>query len=220
MSLADIKAKLSSREFKGAGPVTPLRDFKGVLKNFDVEETSYGQGADARVGIRVALDFEGLEVLVSTEPYDYNTAQITIPFSENLNSRWGIFKSSALKLVPEEADWINYMVDKEVRLEYKGGGQVSNRAPDGTWSLVEIESWMVTEIEGGASGDGAQTDVLSHLLTLLNGKNLQQFQSEALKDDRVKGSGYVDSILSGTFIPTQMADGKVEMDANGIYKVL
>ena len=75
-------------------------------------------------------------------------------------------------------------------------------------------------LEGGASGKGAQTDVLSHLLTLLNGKNLQQFQSEALKDDRVKGSGYVDSILSGTFLPTMMADGKVEMDANGIYKVL
>ena len=218
MSLADIKAKLSTKGLRGSGPRTPLRHFKGMLKAYDVVEVTYGQGDGARTGAQVQLDFVDVEVIESTEPYDFPVGQIALPHSESETSRWGVFSLSANKFIPASVsggDTMGWMVGKMIEMHYMGGGKVYNRDQGG---VIEVEAWQVVGIDGGGTATVA-VDPLTLTLSLLDGKTLQQFQMEAMKNQAVRESQYGQEILNASFIPNQTAAGRVSVDDNNIYHV-
>jgi len=220
--VSDLKAKLSSKNLReGGGPRTPLRKFWGDLQDYTVKEVKYQSGDS---GYAIQYDFENVEVLESTEPYDFPIAQVDISYSPNdagevsKNSRSGIFLDSLNAFYRENQD-LPDAVGKRLLLHYTGGKQIYNRDQGG---LVDTEAWQVVEAQGFSDvvEPKSKVDPLAHTLSILDGKTIQQFQQEAVKDPIVKGSEYSSQILNGQFIPTQEAAGKIGKNDDGTYSII
>jgi hypothetical protein len=90
------------------------------------------------------------------------------------------------------------------------------------------EAWEILGVEGLSSSNGstpaqagAKPDTaLSAAIKLLNGKTIQEFNQEALRNSTVKSDpGLVSQILGGQFATALEQNGTVSKDAAGKYVV-
>ena len=190
---------------------TPLKKFKGRLVDYDTIELTGNYP-----GTRVQLKFDNVEVMVSSEPYHFPIAEIGIRYSDRKNSSWGIFASSAQKIVPD-CDILE-LVGKTILME---------RTPDhkfgqdrDTGEDVIRECWEVQEIEGVEAGVGI-VSAADKALQLLHLKSEVDWNQAVLGDSLVKGdAALVSQILNKSFIGAMEQAGKVTKDNDGIYHVV
>lgn len=190
---------------------TPLKKFKGKLVDYDTKEQT-GQWP----GMRIQLKFDGVEVIESTEPYHFPIAEISVKYSDRKSSAWGVFATSADKIVPD-CDILD-LVGKVITMQrsaHRFGIKDRETGED-----VITECWEVVEIEGAEPGVGVKSPV-DKALSLLDGKPETEWNTLVLSDSVVKGSAeLVSSILGKTFLPAMETAGKVSKDADGIWHVV
>lgn len=202
-SLADLISVRGLEE--GGGPRTPLRHFKGKFVEYVTEPVTNTQR------IRVLLRFTDLDVIESTEPYQFPTGEIGITHSTRKNSAWGIFGESLIKLIKEDEDFKD-CVGKVMELAYTPSHDYG--FTDDAGKPIIRDAWEVLHVEGGAD----KVDPTERALQLIDGKTMPQFNQVVFSDPIVKADMKLcDAILSDTFVNSMLEAGKIEKDSNEAF---
>lgn len=188
---------------------TPLREFKGRLKEYYPEDSQYGT--------QVILNFTDIEVVRSAEPYNFPIATLRIKLSNKKRSGWGIFGDSLAELLPPDQD-IKDCVGKMMTLVMEEGhvyGQDRNTGED----LIG-NPWKVIELEGAlAAGGVALPTAANRALELLIGKTRAEFNKAAYADPIIrKDTALQRAITDKSFINAQVQLGAVVEDENGVFQ--
>lgn len=205
----DITEMITIRNLEeGGGARTPLREFKGKLDKY------YGEFQERFNRTQVHLAFTEVEVVESTEPYDFPIADIVIPFSSRARSLWGIFSKSLAKVLPDGTDIVD-AVGSVLHLKYTGGHMLwdgSKETPRDAWEVV-----AVAEVAAKA----VKVDPMVRALQLLDGKTVQQFNQAALSDPVVRSDTIVQaSIMQKRFIAEAIIKGLVTADVDGVHHLI
>jgi len=188
---------------------TPLREFKGRLKEYYPEEQRYGTF--------VILNFIDLEVLRSAEPYNFPIASLSIKLSNRKRSGWGIFGDTLAALLPEDQD-IKDCVNRMMHLEMEEGhvyGQDRTTGED-----MVGNPWHVLDIEGGAAPGVALTSAKDRATELLIGKTRAEFNKAAYADPIIrKDTALQRAITDKSFINSLLQLGTVMEDENGVFQL-
>jgi len=216
-------AKPSTRNLQDGFAGTPLRRFKGKYDGYTTEP------ATGYEGTRVLLNFASVEVLESTEPYNFPTATINIGQSNKKKSKWGYLGESLNKLQPPDED-IDDQQGKVWGMVYCDG-QEGRPAPRPIWSRdadrtmypdgeVPTPVWEVYELEGAASaapGSGAVTPT-DRAKELLDGNTLSDFNRKAFADTLVrKDPDLQRAITDKSFVKNLLDAGEFTKDENDLY---
>jgi len=204
---------------------TPLRRFTGIFKGHE-EEPARGYE-----GTRTTLNFADVEVLESTEPYNFPTAQLNFGVSNRKESRWGYLAQSLVELIPEDED-IDDQIDKRWGLVY-ADGQDGRPEPKPIWSRnadkdqypdgrIPTPVWVVYELEGKVAGEAAKggegNTALERAMSLLDGKTLSEFNKVALADVVIrKDKSLPQAIVDKSFVKSMIEGGLFTKDENDIY---
>ena len=204
------------------GGGTPLRDFRGTLDSFASEPAT---GYD---GTRINLNFREVEVIASTEPYNFPTAVLNIGQNNKKKSKWGYFAESMAELIDQDED-IDQQVGKSMRL-VMCDGQDGRPAGKPIWQKdadrekypngeVPSAVWTVTEVEGKVAG-GSHTTPEERARMLLDGKTLPEFNKAAYADPIIRQESAKDlqrSITDKSFITALLTTKEFTKDAAGVY---
>jgi hypothetical protein len=199
---------------------TPLRKFYGILDSYVPEPASGYEGT------RINLNFKDVDVLQSTEPYNFPTAIINIGQSNRKKSRWGYFGTSLGNLIPENED-IEDIIGKKIGMVFCDGledrpaakpiwSRDADRAkyPDGE---LPTPVWVVFEVEGQVAGSGVST-ATEQAKRLLDGKTVSEFNKAAYADPVIKRDTELQrSITDKSFIKAMTASGEFKKDENDVY---
>jgi len=202
---------------------SPLRKFTGVLDSYVPEPA---RGYD---GTRVNLNFRDIEVLQSSEPYNFPTAVINIGLSNKKSSRWGFFAASLEKFLPEDED-IKEQVGKrlgmvvtdgkderpEAKLMWNSKADVA-KFPD---KMVPTAVWEVFELEGASGvGEGTiPTTAAEQAMRLLDGKTMSEFNKAAYADPAIRKDALLQrSITDKSFIKAMLVGKQFSKDENEVY---
>ena len=190
----------------------PLKEFKGTFKGLsdeDVEHTEY----NGKPGLRVHLKFSDVEVIESTEPYDFPIAELSLPYSKTADSIWGVLSDSMVLHIPDNKN-ITDLAGVRMHLKFTPGHMMwdgQKRTPR--------ESWEVVGIEGKASATPKKSG-LDRALEILNGKTTQQFNQAALSDPVVRADSEIQPLILGKkFIPQMIEMGAATVDKDGVHHV-
>lgn len=201
----------STRGLVDGGGGTPLRDFWGDLKSIYPETDPYGD--------KNVLNFADIEVIESTEPYNFPTATIRIKISNKKDSSWGVFGGSVnVFLEPDEdvADLVDKRLHMQMQVGYEFGGKDKEGKPfvGNPWKVVEID---------GVSAAGADASVSSSVTkakALLSGKTRAEFNKAALADTAIRKDAELQrSIVDKSFIKAMLDTGEYIEDENGVFAV-
>lgn len=192
---------------------TPLREFKGNLKEYYPEERQYGDKGSTTV---VILNFTDVEVIRSVEPYNFPIATISIKLSNKKRSGWGIFADSLAELLPPDAD-IKDCIGKMLTLKMEEGhvyGQDRTTGDD-----MVGNPWHVIEVEGGSAVGAPLPNAKDRAKELLIGKTKADFNKAAYADPIIrKDTALQRAITDKSFINSLIQLGEVEEDENGVFK--
>jgi hypothetical protein len=206
----DRTGMVSFRGLQKGFEATPLRHFKGKFGGFEIREV-----AGRFPGTRVDLNFSDIEVILSTEPYQFPIAQISIRYSDRENSAWGIFAQSCTKLLPENLD-IGDCVGKVMELLLTPGHKFGFDQESG--EEIIRDCWECQSIEG--VGEARAGNPMKRALELLDGKIEQDWNQVVFTDPLVKGDAtLVNSILQRTFLPAQQQLGIISKDEAEVWHV-
>lgn len=187
---------------------SPLKQFKGRYAGHKTEP------AYDPKKIRVILQFTDVDVIDSTEPYQFPTAEIRINHSTKKGSMWGIFSESLLKLIDDDKDLKDC---KGMVLEMKLTPDHHFGENKDTGEEIVRSAWEVLSVEG-KKGSTSKVNASDRALQLLNGKTLAQFHQIAFADPAIKGdTALQEAILDETFVTAMLAAGKLTKDKNEIY---
>jgi len=192
---------------------TPLQEFKGIFESFSSElNTNF-----TPPGTNVHLNFKDLEVIRSTEPYNFPIAQITLPLNKSKSSQWGILGISAAKFMAEDED-IGSLQGKRVHMTQISHDMWNRRegkeVPRDCWEIIGVEG--IESASGAAKGSASQ-----RALELLDGKTEAAWNQAAFQDPVIKADGgLITNLLSKAFIPTMIAAGKITKDENEVYHLV
>ena len=189
---------------------TPLRDFIGKLES---AEPVYDERFDRTI---IHLNFSEVDPKVTTEPYPFPTAVLTIPYSKGKRkiSQFGFLLTSIGKVIP--GGRIVDLVQKTMRMR-----MVERNF--GRWRGEEADrirlTWEVVEVQQSVSAVSPKEVALE----LLNGvpvSNLNPFYQEALKHPVIKEDKDLRAeILSKRFVTDAIEKGRVIVE-DGVYKVV
>ena len=207
------EGKLKVRGLQKGFQQTPLVEFKGTLDHLQVKPK------DEWDRVLVEFGFTDVEVIQSTEPYEFPIAVINIKYSEKENSIWGIFAGSLANFLgPEEG--VEELAASHARLHMlktEGHEFGINRE---TGEPIIVSAWEVQDIEGREAGGTVKTPA-DRAMELLEGKTTQQWNQEVLADPVVKRDGtLITQILSRTFLPALEASGVIKSDESGIWHIV
>ncbi len=201
---------ISVRKLVDSDYGTPLRHFKGVLKEYAPEDKTFGTF--------VNFNFTDVEVIHSVEPYNFPIATISIKLSNKKKSGFGIFGDSLAVLLPDDQD-LKDCVGKVMTLKMEEGhvyGKDRNTGED-----MVGNPWSVIELEGAAApAEGvALQSAADRAKELLIGKTRADFNKAAYADPIIrKDTGLQRSITDKSFINSLVQLGKVHEDENGVFK--
>jgi hypothetical protein len=172
--------------------MSPLRRFKGTLKEWRTEEKTPETGKPYR---NVLFDFVDVEVLEATEPYPFPITQIRLRYADPQTSRggtrWAVFSESAravTKGVAEPSKTLEYLEGKSQEW-FMGEGSVRVGPNDNNaeWHDELVLCWKVASVAGGVQPEsGGQ--VMDHVVKLLDGKQEQEFYTVLFTDATVKAN--------------------------------
>ena len=215
----DLRAQISMKNLQEGGSQSPLLEFKGVLDGYDPE-------VDQRFGgVRVKLRFSNLEVIRSTQPYHFPLAELAIRHSNQKKSGWGVLSTSAEQFFQSPEDDLPILVGKRIHMSRTGGHMMWNRdkgaeEPREAWEILGVEGLSSSNGSTPAQAGAKPDTALSAAIKLLNGKTIQEFNQEALRNSTVKSDpGLVSQILGGQFATALEQNGTVSKDAAGKYVV-
>ena len=212
--------KTSIRNLQDGFVGTPLRRFYGKLESYASEP------ATGYEGTRINLNFLDIEVIQSTEPYNFPTAVINIGVSNKKKSKWGYFGASMAELVPDEEDLEN-QVGRKIGLVFCDG-QEGRPEPKPIWNSnadrvefpngeVPTPVWIVFEVEGVVAG-AATTSSAEQAKKLLDGKTITEFNKAAYSDPLIrKDTELQRSITDKSFVKAMLAAGEFTKDSNDLY---
>jgi hypothetical protein len=193
---------LTSSDFQG----TPLRHFMGTLDEIVKEPGKFKE--------RFNINFSGIDVIESTEPYPYATATISIPGSNRWSSRWGIFAKSVNAIIPETEDILDQTGKRfEMKLTPNHmlyDGKEQKELPKECWEVVSID---------GVSAETAAVPLNELLEEELNGKTLPEFNKAVFANPAVRNDkDLMKSLQDGSFVKGLVDSGRYSKDENNIYR--
>jgi len=215
--------KLPMRGLTEGFEQTPLRKFYGTL---DGTVKKHAENYD---GVRVDLNFKDLEVIQSTSPYNFPITTINLGVSNKAKSRWGYFATSVAAVI-DESEGLEEQYGKRFGMVYCDG-QDGRPEPKPIWSRqanraefptgeVPTAVWVAFEIDG-VTADATKeeaTPIEEKLITLLDGKTLNEFNRASLADPEVKKDTAIQrAIMDKSFVKKLIADGIATKDENDIY---
>lgn len=196
---------------------SPLVKFRGKLAALTQETFTPEGGGNARV--RVKFQFTDLEVIESTEPYLLPIAEISIGYSNRSETAWAALAASCRKLLPTPDP--NLLEGKTQVWHYTTARLRVNR--DGEWVTADdAKAWQVEEIEGYGSADEGGKDLMTEIVSLLDGKDESAFNNAFFTSAELKRlPGYQDALNDllndrGLYKALE-SGGLVAKDADGIY---
>lgn len=208
----------------------PLKEFKGKLVGYTSEVNSRSKKTV------FLINFSDLEVIESTEPYNFPVFQIRINASNRANSAWGIYAKSLQRVLDSGVDKntpdnqrkdIKDTVGKLYHIKLTPGhdfGESDEIDPETKKKKRIIqECWEVVEVEGfgsGAASSGSRQSPGEVAEALLDGKTVQQFSTEAFQNEAIRSDPDLQrAIADRSFITALVSTNKFIQDAaTGIYK--
>ena len=189
---------------------TPLREFKGVLDSYGVEEKK-----------PCALNFRDMEVIDSLEPYPFPTGVIEIWPSAKIKSQWGIFGVSLGAIIPEGHD-LKDCINSTFHMKMTPGHLLPRKVKDEAtgveeWKDVPKECWEVISLDG-VNVDGAGASPQEVAMGILDGNTLMSFNLDALQNDVVRSDpALLSAIINKEFAATAVAKCQFTLDPGGVY---
>ena len=210
---------------------TPLRRFKGILKEYEWQEREFDQ-ADGSVRKTQTLiaNFTDVEVIETDELYPFPTAKVAVRYSTSGRTIWSAFGQSIIRVLGAERAAelqrqgtfaLDELVGREqewVRLPC--AIRVNNPPGSKTWVDDKGEGWQVAVVPSLASTNKA--DLHNHVLSLLNGKTTAQFQQALYTDPQALASGqdYIVKSTQGKLLPELRQSGVADVDDAGVWRVV
>lgn len=242
-----VLAQLRTRGFETGGFGTPLRHFRGKLDGIAGAMVQRGNMPQAR--LELTYSFSDVEVFVSTEPYPFPIAQVSMLHSNRVKSGMGVLGASIDKIInaglddnapQDQAKNQDFLIGKVQEWRMTPGHLMPDRDEAGNWTEKPREAWEVVYVEGvgGTAHSGAGTAPVAgdapspapvatgvaptqQALNLLDGKTQQEWNNIVFTDSIVKGDGALTQlIIDGKFIPPLVESGQVTMDENQVYHVV
>lgn len=239
MDSNELLGKLKTRGFETGFQRTPLREFIGRLDSITSAMVERFQPPR----LEVLYNFSELEVIQSTEPYQFPIAQISLMHSNRDKSVMGYFGASVDRVVNAEfydkdgkpvdppagqlVKGQGYLIGKVLHMKLTPGHPIWDKEsglekPRECWELTEIvgEASPTKAQAGTAPASGGVITPVQRALQILDGKTLQQFNNEVFKDSVCKADAdLVGSIINNQFIPPLESTGMVTKDADGVFHV-
>lgn len=221
----DLKSLISFQNLQDGYEDTPLREFIGDLKDYDVDKDTWNN-------LVCILTFDNLEVIESTTPYAFPEGYTKVKYSAKKTSKWGILAESIHKATGDDSLDVADIVGKRLHMKkiYHefGKDKEGNIMSSDCWECVRVDGATVATSTAPApkkktasKSSASNVDARARVLELLNGKTIQQFNQLAFADTAIKAdSGVMNELLSNTLVQSLIADGKVEVDGAGICTVL
>lgn len=221
--MPDEPSKVSTRNLQEGFAGTPLRRFTGKYEGYTQEP------ATGYEGTRVLLNFSSVEVLESTEPYNFPIAVLNMGLSNRKKSKWGYLGDSLNKLQGPEED-IDDQQGKRMGLVFCDG-QEGRPEPRPIWNKtadktdfpdgeVPTPVWEVYELEGGApaaAGVGVVT-AADRAKELLDGNAISDFNKKALADTLIrKDPALQRAITDRSFVKGLLDSGEFTKDDVDIF---
>ncbi len=156
VSQDEVLAQLRTRGFEEGFQRTTLRDFWGKLTKISGEMRPGARGPF----MVVLYDFDGVEVIESTEPYESPIGQIEIPHSNTGRSKMGYWGKSIDKMINPAIDFSishgqpgvrnqDSLLGKMLHTKLTPGHMIPHR-DDATnqWADEPVDCWEILEIRG------------------------------------------------------------------------
>ncbi len=243
-----VLAQLRTRGFETGGFGSPLRHFRGKLDSIAGAMVQRGNMPQAR--LELTYNFSDVEVFVSTEPYPFPIAQISMLHSNRVKSGMGVLGASIDKIInagldenapQEQAKNQDFLTGKVQEWKFTAGHMMPDRDDQGNWTEKPREAWEVVYVEGvggtAHSGAGAAAPAagdapapvpvatgvtpIQQALNLLDGKTQQEWNNIVFQDPIVKAdAALTNSIIGGTFLSPMVESGMLTVDENQIYHVV
>ena len=210
--MEDLKARIDNiRGLRDTGQRIPVREFKGEFVEFiPTMDSRYNR-------TRVLLNFGDVEVIETTEPWNFPTITLDLPYSDTKRSTWGVYALSTEKFIPKEYG-LSFLVNKRLHLKLTGEHPMWD-AKQGKETMRE--AWEVIAVEGLEAGKTAPVDLTALVLSLLVGKTLPEFNQAAYNSPAIRGEPTVwNAVLAGTLVPSLEAAGKVKKDQDNRYQAV
>ncbi len=203
---------------------SPLQHFKGVLDHYEYIDS---QGTRGNTYRSIQFSFKDVEVIKSTEPYPFPTAEMRISYSTRTGTKWDAWAKSLRKLAPDAIDpdvllgkvqeWTLVPTQRRAPLNDDAGQPQLNEDGSAVWGDIMEDMWHVMAVDGLGSAQEADEAFNAHLLGLADSKNDKDFYAAALGDERVrKNTPVVTAITSRTLLDTLISAGKLTRDNEGI----
>lgn len=197
------------RNLEPAGEFQPLREFKGVLEKI---ESSHDEEYNTT---HMHLHFTDVDVIESEEPYDFPIASIRFPYNLKVGTRWGIFSNTVTSFLEDNqdiSDLVGCNLHMKMGIHKLWHGRERKRTDQLAWELIGVEG---TPIPGTVK---EESNAMNRALEILDGKTIQKFNSESLKDPIIRGDPEVSkAITDKVFAETMLAEGVVIIDEEGIH---
>lgn len=221
--MSEEKLGLPLRGLQEGFAGTPLRRFKGVFQGHEEEAA---KGYD---GTRTNLNFTEVEVIQSTEPYNFPIASINLGVSNKKESRWGYFATSLTQMIPED-EGLDEQVGRTWELVFCDG-QDGRPEPKPIWmrdadratypdGRVPTAVWTVVEIEGipGKESGTSKGNSRDKAMSMLDGKSLSEFNKVALADPAIRKDVELQRrIMDKSFVKALLDGGVFTKDENDVY---
>ena len=214
--MATERDPMSIRGLQEGEGRTPLRKFYGNLDSY------ISRPAKTYEGTVVDLNFADVEVIQSTEPYNFPIAIIPVALSNRVSSRWGVFSNSLSACIPPEED-LKHQVGKRIGMVFSDGldgrpephslysGRTKREEPTACWEVFEV---------AGVVAGAEVTSPKERAKRLLVGKTLAEFNAVAFQDPILRMPQNADllrSVISKTFAKALVQAGEAAVDASGVY---
>lgn len=222
---------------------TPVKEFTGRLTSWKTIKDNFGNW-------QVVLDYADSVIHLSDQPYSSTDVTLQIKHSDQVNSGWGKFGASVAQITGQDIENldIDALIGQTLLMFRVDGVQYGINRETGKpmtgniWNVVAIlqpgqqPNWSTSG--GGVAGQvdapntavtkvvtGGEVDVETYTRSLANGKDKASFMGAALGDPKTRvggdGPGSVTArILDGSYLDTEITQGRVTIDANGIHHVV
>ena len=208
---------------------SPLQEFSAILESWEAEtreSPSDTPGEQPRKYQVITFNFKDLDVILSTEPYPFPIAVLSIgyapPTQSRGNTRWEAIAGSIRKLTPDpdldvlvgnRQTW--KMLPATLRmpvLEEDGTPKLDGRLRP-LWADADVDCWHIVEVEGLGSAAESDEEFMDFLVDQADGRTEKDWYEALLGDRRVtQRNDIVTAITDRKLLDTMKAAGKLTVD--------
>lgn len=225
----ELKSLVSFQNLQEGFEDTPLREFVGDLKDYDVDKDNWNN-------MVCILTLDNLEVIESSTPYAFPEGYVRVKYSAKKTSKWGILAESIHNAAGDDSLDVADIVGKRLHMKKVyhefGKDKEGNVMSSDCWECVGIDGATAVATTSTSPAPKKKATATSkptakgvsaeaRVLELLDGKTIQQFNQAAFADSIIKAdSSVMSQLLNNTLVQSLIANGRVELDEGGICTVL